>query len=68
MFAVIRSSLSRIIKNKTVLVIAYRMKTVAGENKIVVLSDGVVAEHGIPNELLYKEGIFKRMSGLQLTG
>lgn len=44
------------------------MRTVAGENKIVVLSGGVVAEHGIPNELLYKEGIFKRISGLKLTG
>lgn len=64
----IQTALSRLIKNKTVLVIAHRMRTVAGADKIVVLSDGVVAEQGTPNELLHKDGIFKRMSDLQLTG
>lgn len=64
----IQTALSRLIKNKTVLIIAHRMRTVAGADKIVVLSDGVVAEQGTPNELLHKDGIFKRMSDLQLTG
>ena len=64
----IQTALSRLIKNKTVLIIAHRMRTVAGADKIVVLSDGVVAEQGSPNELLHKDGIFKRMSDLQLTG
>lgn len=64
----IQTALSRLIRNKTVLVIAHRMRTVAGADKIVVLSDGVVAEQGAPNELLHKDGIFKRMSDLQLAG
>ena len=64
----IQTALSRLIKNKTVLIIAHRMRTVAGADKIVVLSDGVVAEQGSPNELLHKDGIFKRMSDLQLAG
>ena len=64
----IQTALSRLIKNKTVLIIAHRMRTVAGADKIVVLSDGVVAEQGTPNELLHKDGIFKRMSDLQLSG
>ena len=64
----IQTALSRLIKNKTVLIIAHRMRTVAGADKIVVLSDGVVVEQGTPNELLHKDGIFKRMSDLQLAG
>ena len=42
----IQSALSRLIKDKTVMVIAHRMRTVAGADKIVVLSDGKVAETG----------------------
>ena len=61
----IQTALSRLIKDKTVLVIAHRMRTVTGADKIVVLSDGVVAEQGSPRELLSKDGIFKRMSDLQ---
>lgn len=64
----IQTALSRLIRNKTVLVIAHRMRTVAGVDKIVVLSDGVVAEQGTPEKLLNKNGIFKRMADLQLQG
>lgn len=48
----IQSALSRLIQNKTVLVIAHRMRTIAGANQIVVLSGGVVAESGTPEALL----------------
>ena len=61
----IQTALSRLIKNKTVLVIAHRMRTVAGADKIVVLSDGVVAEQGTPNELYKKNGIYSHMVDLQ---
>lgn len=64
----IQTALSRLIRNKTVLVIAHKMRTVAGADKIVVLSDGVVAEQGTPEKLLNKNGIFKRMADLQLQG
>ena len=61
----IPSALSRLIKDKTVLVIAHRMRTVAGADKIVVLADGVVSEQGKPNELYNKNGIYARMVDLQ---
>lgn len=64
----IQTALSRLIKNKTVLVIAHRMRTVAGADKIVVLSDGVAAEQGTPQELMDKNGIFSRMLNLQMLG
>lgn len=64
----IQTALSRLIRNKTVLVIAHRMRTITGADKIVVLSDGIVAEQGAPEELLNKNGIFKRMADLQLQG
>ena len=61
----IQSALSRLIQKKTVLVIAHRMRTVAGADKIVVLADGRVAEEGPPAELLRTDGIYSRMVALQ---
>lgn len=61
----IQTALSRLIKNKTVLVIAHRMRTVAGADKIVVLAGGVVAEQGTPGELYKKNGIYTHMVDLQ---
>ena len=57
----IQESLSRLIKNKTVMIIAHRMRTVANADKIVVLKDGVVAESGTPSELDEKDGIYANM-------
>ena len=62
----IQSALTRLIKNKTVLVIAHRMRTVAGADKIVVLSGGRVAEQGAPDALYQKGGIYTRMVDLQM--
>ncbi len=61
----IQTALSRLIQNKTVLLIAHRMRTVAGADKIVVLSGGVVAEQGSPKELYAKGGIYTHMADLQ---
>ena len=61
----IQAALSRLIANKTVLVIAHRMRTVAGADKIVVLSQGTVAEEGAPKELQKKNGLYARMVELQ---
>lgn len=64
----VQGALSRLIKDKTVMVIAHRMRTVAGVNKVVVLSDGGVAEQGSPAELLKKNGVFAQMVRLQTEG
>lgn len=61
----IQTALLRLIKDKTVIVIAHRMRTVAGANKIVVLSDGVVAEEGTAENLKKSGGIFAHMMNLQ---
>lgn len=62
----LQADLSRLLDGKTVLVIAHRMRTVEAADKIIVLSDGTVAEEGSPAELLAKEnGIFRRMTSLQ---
>ncbi len=62
----VQGALSHLLAGKTVLVIAHRMRTVEAADKIVVLSDGRVAEEGSPSELLEKEdGIFKHMAQLQ---
>ncbi len=61
----IQTALSKLIKNKTVLIIAHRMRTVAGADKIIVLSDGKVVELGAPDELYHQNGIYTRMVDLQ---
>ena len=61
----IQAALSRLIQNKTVLVIAHRMRTVAGADQIVVLANGVVAEQGRPDELYRKDGLYTHMVDLQ---
>ena len=53
------------IKNKTVLIIAHRMRTVAGADQVVVLSGGIVAEQGSPAELYARKGLYTHMVDLQ---
>lgn len=57
----IQEALSRLIRNKTVMIIAHRMRTVAHADKIVVIKDGTVAEQGRPDELMEKKGEFYKM-------
>lgn len=61
----IQTALSRLIKDKTVIVIAHRMRTVANADKIIVLADGVVKEEGTAEELNKLKGIFYHMMKLQ---
>ena len=62
----IQEALSKLIKDKTVMIIAHRMRTVAESDKIVVLKDGVVAESGTPKELDEKGGIYHNMIKAQM--
>ena len=62
---VIQEALSRLIKDKTVLIIAHRMRTIANADHIVVLKDGVVAEQGTPEELSAYDSIYSRMTSQQ---
>ena len=62
----IQESLSKLIKDKTVMIIAHRMRTVADADKIVVLKDGVVAESGRPEDLEKQNGIYSEMINTQM--
>lgn len=65
----LQRALSYLIKDKTVIVIAHRMRTVAGADKLVVLDGGRVAEQGSPRELEGKpDGVYARMKKLQMNG
>lgn len=63
--SLIQSAISRLIQDKTVLVIAHRMRTVAGADKVVVLANGIVEEQGSPDTLLQHDGLYSRMVKLQ---
>ncbi len=62
----IQQALSRLIKNKTVLIIAHRMRTIANADHIVVLGGGVVAEQGSPEELSGYDSMYSRMTKQQM--
>lgn len=61
----IQQAISRLIKDKTVIIIAHRMRTVSGADKIVVLEDGVVKEQGRPEDLIKNNGTYAKMVKLQ---
>ena len=61
----VQEAISILVKDKTVLIIAHRMRTVAGADQIVVLKDGCVAEQGTPEKLLENNGIYRHMTELQ---
>ena len=61
----IQKAISRLVKGKTVLIIAHRMRTVEGADKLVLLKEGKVAEQGTPQELYAKGGLYTKMCKLQ---
>ena len=61
----VQEAISRLVKDKTVLIIAHRMRTVAGADHVVVLADGGVAQEGAPAELLAQNGLYRRMAERQ---
>lgn len=63
----IQAALSQLVQNKTVLIIAHRMRTIANVDKIVVLDKGTVTETGTPEELKKQNGLFARMIEHQLS-
>lgn len=64
----IQQAISKLIQDKTVLIIAHRMRTVEGADHLVLLKDGLVAEEGTPEQLKTKNGLFARMVAHQSEG
>lgn len=61
----IQEAISELVKGKTVLVIAHRMRTIEAADQIVVLDKGVVAECGDHDTLMKKKGLYRKMVDLQ---
>ena len=61
----VQEALSTLLANKTVLVIAHRMRTVQSADKIIVLEDGKVKEEGSPEQLYKQNGLYRHMLDLQ---
>ena len=61
----VQEALSTLLRNKTVMIIAHRMRTVANSDKIVFLEDGCVREQGAPAELLAKGGLYANLASLR---
>ena len=61
----VQEALSRLLQGKTVLVIAHRMRTVAGADHIIVLENGHVTQQGTPKDLIEQNGLYRRMVELQ---
>ena len=61
----VQDAISELIKNKTVVVIAHRMRTVAGADKIVVLKEGNIVEEGTHDDLISKDGVYSKMVNTQ---
>lgn len=61
----VQEALSRLIRNKTVLIIAHRMRTVAGADRIVVLENGRTVQQGSPAELMEQDGLYRHMVQIQ---
>ena len=62
----VQEAVERLMKNRTVFVIAHRLATVKNASRIVVLEHGQIAEMGNHAELLAKDGIYKRLTELQI--
>ena len=58
----IQEAISLLVRGKPVLVIAHRMRTVAGANQLVVLENGKVSQQGAPEELMRQGGLYHRMA------
>lgn len=62
----VQQALSRLVENKTVIVIAHRLKTIENANKIIVLEKGEIKEQGTAKELLQNEnGLFTKMYSIE---
>lgn len=61
----IQKAISALIKDRTVIVIAHRLKTIAGANKIVVLDEGVVVEEGTHEQLIKNDNLYARLWQIQ---
>ena len=64
----VQQALSELIRNRTVLVIAHRLSTVRHADRIVVIHEGRIREVGRHDELIARDGIYRKLYALQMEG
>jgi len=63
----VREALEQVMKGRTTLVITHRLATAQRADRIIVIDEGRIVEHGTHSELARKGGLYMRLSELQLT-
>jgi ATP-binding cassette subfamily B protein len=63
--AAVQAAINRLVKNRTVIVIAHKLKTVTTADNIVVLDGGQVIEQGTHSELIENNGLYRRLYAMQ---
>lgn len=61
----VQEALENMMKNRTSIVIAHRLSTIQNADLIVVMQKGEIAEQGTHNELITKDGVYKKLVGMQ---
>jgi subfamily B ATP-binding cassette protein MsbA len=64
----VQQALTDLMRGRTVMVIAHRLATVRNADRIVVVHEGRIAEVGSHDELLAREGVYRRLYALQMEG
>ena len=64
----VQQALAELMKGRTVLVIAHRLATVRNADRIVVVHEGRIAEVGRHDDLLARDGVYRRLYVLQMEG
>jgi subfamily B ATP-binding cassette protein MsbA len=65
---IIQQALAELMKARTVLVIAHRLATVRSADRIVVINEGRIVEVGRHDDLLARDGLYRRLHALQIEG
>ena len=61
----VQKAIAQLVENKTVIMIAHRLRTVVDADQILVLDDGKLVEYGTHNELMKKKGVYQKLYHIQ---
>lgn len=61
----VQKAIAKLVENKTVIIIAHRLRTVVDADQILVLDNGKLVEYGTHNELMRKNGLYHKLYHIQ---